>query len=391
MVGQYASAPDSAALSITGDIDIKAKVTLPDWTPAGAPLFVGKQQDAGNQQSFYFFMYNDGRLGFRTSATGAAPILENDSTVATGFADGATKWVRVTLDVDNGSSQRVAKFYTSDNGTSWTQLGTTVTTAGVASIFNASSPLEIGSRNAGVNNLMNGTIHEVIIQSAYDTADNTTSLVFDADFDAQAIGTTSFVESSSNAAIVTMQNTNPTVTINTTRYSYGIPNAQSGTISTASLASGSDRYQRFTVTKPTVVDMVLMEVTTGPASAATVYFGLYAADTNFQPTGNVLLATDIAVGTSATGVFTKQVTPVTLQPGAYLLATNPSVTMTVRTLINGGSAMVSTYGASGSINTLSRTRTAATFGNNPSAWNTVTAGSTVGSINYALLRWRAAS
>jgi len=151
---------------------------------------------------------------------------------------------------------------------------------------------------------------------------------------------------------VTMQNTNPTVTINTTRYSYGIPNAQSGSISTASLASGSDRYQRFVVAKATVVDMVLMEVTTGPASAATVYFGLYAADNNFQPTGNVLLATDISVGASAIGVFTKQVTPVTLQAGTYLLATNPSVTMTVRTLVDGSSEMVQTYGASGSINSV---------------------------------------
>jgi hypothetical protein len=121
-----------------------------------------------------------------------------------------------------------------------------------------------------------------------------------------------------------------------------------------------------------------------------VYFGLYAADSNFQPTGNVLLATDIAVASGATGVFTKQVTPVTLPAGTYLLATNPSVGMTVRTLTSGGSAMVSTYGASGSINVLSRTRTAATFGNNPSGWNTFTAGSTVGSINYALLRWRLA-
>jgi hypothetical protein len=393
VTGQYASAPDSAAFSITGDIDIKVKVTLPDWTPATAPIFVAKRQDAGNQQSFYFQIFGAGTLTIGTSATGAGPILENTSTVATGVSDGATKWIRATLDVNDGAGNRVAKFYTSDNGTTWTQLGTTVTTAGTASIFDSTSPLEIGSRNAGVNNLMNGTVHEVIIQSAYDTANNTASLVFDADFDAQTPETTSFVESSSNAATVTMQNTNPTVTINTTRYTYGIPNAQSGTISTTSLGSGSDRYQRFVITKATVVDMVLMEVTTGPASAATVYFGLYAADTNFQPTGNVLLATDIAVGTSATGVFTKQFTPVTLQPGTYLLATNPSVTMTVRILINGDATVTSTYGSSGPISFLSRSRTAATFGNSPSAWNTSTIGLTTlgGTFNCALLRWRPAS
>jgi hypothetical protein len=393
ITGQYASAPDSVALSITGDIDIKAKATIPDWTPAGLNhIFAAKRVDAGNQQSFSFSLSATGTLNLMTYPDGTGPsAITSSSTVATGVADGATKWVRVTLDVNDGAGNRVCKFYTSDNGTTWTQLGSTVTTAGTTSIFDSNSPLEIGSRNLGVNDKLIGTVHRVIIQSAYDTANNTTSLAFDADFDAQTPETTSFAESSSNAATVTMNLTNPTVTINTTRYSYGIPNAQSGAISTNSLTSGNDRYQRFVVTRPTVVDMVLMEVTAGPASAATVYFGLYAADTNWQPTGNVLLATDIAVGTSATGVFTKQVTPVTLQAGTYLFATNPSVTMTVRTLVNGDNAVASTYGSSGAILVISRGRAAGTFGNSPSAWNTTAAGSTVGSINYALLRYKAAS
>lgn len=392
VTGQYASAPDSAALSITGDIDIKAKVTLADWTPTGSNyVFAGKRVDSGNQQSFMFYITPLGQLAIITSATGAGPLLDNVSTVATGVADGATKWVRATLDVNDGAGNRVAKFYTSDNGTSWTQLGTTVTTVGIASIFDSTSPVEIGSRNLGVNDKLVGTVHEVIIQSAYDTANNTASLVFDADFDAQTPETTSFVESSSNAATVTMNLTNPTVSMVTTRYSYGIPNAQSGTVSTASLALGSDRYQRFVVTKPIIVDMVMINVTTGPASAATVYFGLYAADTNFQPTGNVLLATDLAVGTSATGIFTRQVTPITLQVGTYLLVTNPSVTMTVRTVTSGDAAFISGPTGSGGIAIVSRTRTAATFGNNPSGWNSYSLSSNMGSTHHAFLRWRPAS
>ena len=145
------------------------------------------------------------------------------------------------------------------------------------------------------------------------------------------------------------------------------------------------------MTKPIVVDMALIEVTAGPASAATVYFGLYAADDNWQPTGNVLLATDLAVGTSATGVFTKQVTPVTLQAGTYLFATNSSVTMTVRTLVNGNAAIGQSYGASGALLVFSRGRTAAAFGNSPNAWNTTASGSSAGQINYALLRYKAAT
>jgi hypothetical protein len=293
-----------------------------------------------------------------------------------------TKWLRATLDVDDGAGNCIVKFYTGDDGTNWTQLGTTVTTAGTASIFDSTAVLETGSLGVGTANLLNGTVYRAIVQSAYDTADNTTSAVFDADFSTQTADALAFTESSTNAA---------TVTINTTRYSYGIPNVQSGAISTGNISSGNDRYQRFSVTQPIVVDMALLEVTAGPASAATVYFGLYAADDNWQPTGNVLLATDLAVGTSATGVFTKQVTPVTLPAGKYLFATNSSVTMTVRTLVSGDVAIASTYGSSGAILVLSRGRAAGTFGNNPNAWTATATGSSAGSINYALLRYKAAT
>jgi hypothetical protein len=377
--GEYARTPDQAALEISGDIDIQVKLAMPDWTPStdmsiinkwGAGALAGREWD--------FRLGTTGGLSIVWNNS-AGTLLSKASTATISAADGAALYVRVTMDVDNGASGFDVKFYTSLDGSAWTQLGTTVTTAGSTSIITTTAnALTIGGTVGGSTLPLTGTVQRAIIRNGYDGAG---TVVFDADFSTQTANALAFTESSTNAA---------TVTIITTRYSYGIPNAQSGSISTSSLALNVDRYQRFVVTKATVVDMVLMEVTTGPASAATVYFGLYAADTNFQPTGNVLLATDIAVGTSATGVFTKQVTPVTLQAGTYLLATNPSVTMTVRTLVNGNAAIVSSYGASGAILILSRSRTAATFGNSPSGWNTATASSTVGSINYALLRWSAA-
>lgn len=60
---------------------------------------------------------------------------------------------RATLDVDNGAGGRSAQFFTSDNGTNWTQLGSTVTAAGTTSIFNSTSKLEIGSQENGLNPL----------------------------------------------------------------------------------------------------------------------------------------------------------------------------------------------------------------------------------------------
>lgn len=380
LTANYASTPDSAALSITGDIDIKVKVTLADWTPSGARAFVAKRNTTSTIS--YLLYIQSGALRLATSPDGTATNTVEGISVATGIPDGSTKWVRGTLDVDNGSSQRVCKFYTSNDGVSWTQLGTTITTAGTTSIYDTAIPVEIGTITLGTSANLFGTVHRAIIQSAFDTPDNTTSTVFDADFSTQTADALAFTESSANAA---------TVTINTTRYSYGIPNVQSGALGTGTITAGVDRYQRFIVTQPITVDIVLLEVTTGPASAATVYFGLYACDNDLQPTGNVLLATDIAVGTSATGVFTKQVTPVTLQAGSYVFATNTSVNLVARRLIAGDVSIAGGYGATGSVLILSSNRTAASFLNNPSAWNTITTASTVGSSHFALLRYKAAS
>jgi hypothetical protein len=57
--------------------------------------------------------------------------------------------VRVTLDVDNGASGNDARFFTSVDGVSWTQLGATVTTAGVTSIFNSTTNVKVGSTFLG--------------------------------------------------------------------------------------------------------------------------------------------------------------------------------------------------------------------------------------------------
>ena len=206
LTANYASTPDSAALSITGDIDIKVKVTLADWTPSGARAFVAKRNTTSTIS--YLLYIQSGALRLATSPDGTATNTVEGISVATGIADGSTKWVRGTLDVDNGSSQRVCKFYTSNDGVSWTQLGTTITTAGTTSIYDTAIPVEIGTITLGTSANLIGTVHRAIIQSAFDTTDNTTSTVFDADFSTQTADALAFTESSVNAA---------TVTINTTR------------------------------------------------------------------------------------------------------------------------------------------------------------------------------
>jgi len=142
-----ASTPDTAAVSITGDIDLRWRGSLADWTPATATRLIDKHTEAGDQRSYMLRVKTTGELELCWSENGTAE-LSAQSTVATGITDGSIKWVRATLDVDNGSTQREIKFYLSDDGITWSQLGATVTQAGVTSIFNSTSPLAIGHAGA---------------------------------------------------------------------------------------------------------------------------------------------------------------------------------------------------------------------------------------------------
>jgi hypothetical protein len=145
----YLTVPDSAALDITGDIDLRVQLALDDWTPASTQAIIYKYGTAGNR-SFAFYV-NGSSLGTLELAWSADGTAANSATssVATGITDGATKWIRVTLDVDNGASGRDVKFFTSDDGITWTQLGTTRTSAGVTSIFASTTGIAIGADNNG--------------------------------------------------------------------------------------------------------------------------------------------------------------------------------------------------------------------------------------------------
>lgn len=151
--GNYASTPDSAASSVTGDIDIRVKAALNDWTPFAFGAFVAKMTgDAIDGWSYRLGIHVDGSLRFSWNSAGT--FLEKDSTVVAGIADGAVKWVRAILDVDNGAAGNDVKFYTSDDGAIWTQLGATVTTAGVTSVADSIAALEVGSRRDGTADIL---------------------------------------------------------------------------------------------------------------------------------------------------------------------------------------------------------------------------------------------
>lgn len=141
--------PDAAGLDITGDLDLRCRVSG-DWTPAADSTLVAKGNLLG-QFSYSLALLTTGVLRMAWSTAGTlGSILTTDSTAAVGAADGEIRWVRATLDVDAGGGNRAVRFYTSSDDThdhtavSWTQLGSTVTTAGTTSVFSGSAVASVG-------------------------------------------------------------------------------------------------------------------------------------------------------------------------------------------------------------------------------------------------------
>jgi len=201
--GNTASTPDSAALDITGDLEIVLRTAQNVWTPSVNHYPIGKRATTGNQRSWLVENITTGAVGLYWSANGTT---ENSavSTASVGFADGVVGWIKITLDVDNGASGRDIKFYTapdqSTEPTSWTQLGTTVTQAGTTSIFSGTADLRLGGWQDGTS-LIGAKYLRAIVRNGIGG-----TVVFDADFTTGITsgGQTTFTESSSNAATVTI-------------------------------------------------------------------------------------------------------------------------------------------------------------------------------------------
>lgn len=193
--GDYFSTPDHASLDITGDISILVRAAADDWTPASDQNLIAKWTVSGDRRSYRLFLNEvDGKIYLTTTSDGVTAV-DNVSTVAPTIADGQPLWILATLDVNDGGGNRVAKFYTSSDGT-FTQLGTTVTTAGVTTIFSGSSVLTVGRVQSAQE--FAGKIYQAQVWSGLITVNGSgnlvtsgTTLVANFNADDFAIGATS--------------------------------------------------------------------------------------------------------------------------------------------------------------------------------------------------------
>jgi hypothetical protein len=166
VASNYFSTPDSAALDITGDIDIRAKVMLNDWTPTGSPYIVSKN----GVSSAYHLRLIGGTGQIRFGWFDGSTARTADSVGGTGFADGSTHWIRATMDVDaaGSPSEYAVKFYTSEDGITWTQLGATKTGAGPTQLSVGTAVLAVGMFTNGTSDPLDGHVHYADVRNGID-------------------------------------------------------------------------------------------------------------------------------------------------------------------------------------------------------------------------------
>jgi len=134
------------SLRIVGDLDMRARLALPDWTPAATPAVLSK--NVNGDRSYMLFVDPAGTLKYQFSQAGST-MATKESTVPTGFADDFVSYIRVTHDVDDDAGGYDVEFFTSSDGAVWVQLGATVNTGGATSIWPGGAAVEAGSRQSG--------------------------------------------------------------------------------------------------------------------------------------------------------------------------------------------------------------------------------------------------
>lgn len=272
-----ATSPDAAALDITSDISIITKAHLQSWIPGSGATktLIGKWQASG-QFAYRLQITTLGLLNLTWSTSGSNAVSVN-STIAVPFTN-EEAYVGASLDVNNGASGYDVKFYTSLDGVNWTQLGTTVVGGSTTSISSGTSVIEVGSTlNGTANFAVNTKIERTQIYSGlYDFTTNTGgTLVFDANFEAQAFGTTSFTESSSNAATVTVNASAGTSAAINTLAGSGRELAIGNSVSSTNTCSGI-----YVVFKGGGGTLTVKDGGSGGTTKATIDTSLYSGNNN---------------------------------------------------------------------------------------------------------------
>lgn len=157
-----ANTPDHASFGGLTRISGWGLVRSNDYVP-GSSLHqtVVSQSAAAPQTSWSMSINADGRMFMLRSFDGTASTTVNSTENLSDYvADG--DWIYAGYDFDGATGD--FRFYFSYDGSTWTQLGTTVNFGGTGTLHDSTAVLGIGYRESGGHHF-NGSIAEVVVQS----------------------------------------------------------------------------------------------------------------------------------------------------------------------------------------------------------------------------------
>ncbi|MCX4827191.1 hypothetical protein OG746_00345 [Streptomyces sp. NBC_01016] len=185
----YASTPDTSALDITGDIDLRIELSA-SWYRPGVQMLLGKWGASGNRS--YLMRIADGRLYFFFSLDGTVNYSASQPLPA--LPERAA--LRVTFDADNGAGQwAVDHFWAPTLDGPWTQIGKTFTNGTAPSapvvLFSGPAPLAVGPSDLSLNRLpFEGKAYRAEVRSGING-----TIVAAPNFTQRPVGTAPFTDS----------------------------------------------------------------------------------------------------------------------------------------------------------------------------------------------------
>jgi len=199
--GGIAQAPSLAAYDPT-DLDVRVRLDPTNWAAPtiNASGFLVSHNAGADPNRGWIFRLNTGNVTFTMYDAGLATGVRSYTTASSiPLSNGQPGWLRATYQANNGSSQSACTFYTSPDGIIWTQLGTTQVGA-TGSLPLVNYPLIINGAGGGGQSIQ-AKFYQVQLRNGINGP-----IVFDADFTKGITsgGQTTFTESSSNAATVTI-------------------------------------------------------------------------------------------------------------------------------------------------------------------------------------------
>ncbi|MFW3459712.1 hypothetical protein ACN24K_01795 [Streptomyces microflavus] len=181
----FARTPDTAALDITGDLDLRVEATC-DWYATAGQALLGKWISATNQRS-YLLRLAGGLVILNWSVAGSSSLIAQQFLPALPRRAA----IRATLDVNNGAGGFTVVFYWARSlAGPWTQIGDPLGNTPATSIYSSSAPLEIAPIAATGVPPMRGTVHRAEVRNGIGG-----TVVASPDARALTAGTTSWADS----------------------------------------------------------------------------------------------------------------------------------------------------------------------------------------------------